>query len=78
MRQVYKGLQLRADELADLLRKLGTRRVYIAEDEGGNLFSSISKATVTFSRNAVYLYPYKTGLQPDESEGLEYNIAELE
>ena len=74
----YVGKQLRADDLTQILKRLGARRVYIAEDEAGNTISSISKATVTRSHRAAGLYPYKRGLLPDESERLEYNITELE
>jgi len=72
-----KDKQLTAKELADLLLKMGSRRVYIAEDQSGNTFASISRATITFTRHSVLIYPDKTGLYPDDAEGAEYHIADM-
>ena len=69
---------MKANEFAELLKKMGSRRVYIAQDEGGNLFASIERSTITFTRTAVLIYPDKGGQYPDDTEGIEYHIADIE
>jgi hypothetical protein len=69
---------MKASELANLLQKMGARRVYIADDKAGNTFSSIERKTITFTRHAVFLYPYRSGQYPDENEDQEYHIADMD
>lgn len=68
---------MKATELSELLKKMGARRVYIAEDKAGNTFASIDRSTITFTRTAVLIYPGKGGQYPDDTEGKEYHIADI-
>lgn len=66
-----------ASELANLLQKMGARRVYIADDRTGTSFSSIERKSITFTKHAVFLYPYRSGQYPDGNEDQEYHIADM-
>lgn len=68
---------MKANELSELLKKMGARRVYIADDKTGTSFSSIERKSITFTKHAVFLYPYRSGQYPDEHEDQEYHIADM-